>query len=188
MKVLKNIQIQEIQLPIRKSLHESLNVVVDLPKTSINESQKDFSIQVSVTNACHNADCVVYRVRFFNADSNEPLMSFIYSPDTHYTSEYLTTAFAKDCDYWLLDTTFNNDYLERYKFDDRKPHSCPRYSAALCEKAHVKTYLAGHYYWKRFAKHYENVEQNIKKQTENNFSGNIIVLQDKKEVVLYSKK
>lgn len=181
----KNIKIETIKLPIRKSITEKLDQIIELPLYTFYSGDKiEFAIKVSIINALHSKECIVYRLDILNEVDGNALLSFMYSPDTRYNSDYLTKI-AQDADFWLLDTTFNNRYVEKYLMNTRKKHSCPKYSAQLCENAKVKNYLAGHYFWKRFAKNYSDAGEQIKIQMENRFSGNVIILEDLNPVVLY---
>lgn len=181
----KNVKIETIKLPVRKSITDQFDQILELPLIPFYREEKvDFIMKISITNAMHSKECIAYRLDLFNEEGSKSVLSFVYSPDTRYNSNYLTN-FAHNIDFWLLDTTFNNDYIEKHKNNMSKLHSSPRYSAELCEKAKSKNYLVAHYFWKRFAKSYSDASEQIKIQTENRFSGNIIVLEDLNPIVLY---
>jgi ribonuclease BN (tRNA processing enzyme) len=183
-KTYDNLKIMKIELPIREKLTDNLNKPIEIPLITFNkENACEFSLKISVINAIHSKECVAYRLEFYEKGEKR-LLYFVHSPDTRYNSEYLID-FAKESDYWLLDTTFKTEYVEKYKDNIRKKHSCPKYSALLCERAKVKNYLVGHYFWKRFAKKYEDAAQNIKNEVEKYFTGTIQVLEDLCPIVLY---
>jgi ribonuclease BN (tRNA processing enzyme) len=144
------------------------------------------SILIHAQKAIHTKDSLAFRV-WIREDLNSAIQSldYVYSPDTKFTSDHLAT-FAQNTDYWMLDTTFSNEILE--KSMKRRflvhAHCSPKYSGRLCEKAHAKTYLVIHYFWKRFANQYVDVDRALIEDAQKEFHGKILVSHDLKEISL----
>ncbi|MHA1339144.1 MAG: MBL fold metallo-hydrolase [Promethearchaeota archaeon] len=156
------------------------------------KNSKKLKIEISVANAIHNPNTLAYRLNFIytstiQSKNMNPLFSIVYSPDTRFDSTNLVE-FAKNADYWLLDTTFSNNFIEKHKNWVKLTHSSPKFSAILCEKAQVKNYVVCHYFWKRFSSNYNNFDKFLKKEIGDSYSGNIIIAKDLKIIQLWPPK
>jgi ribonuclease BN (tRNA processing enzyme) len=154
----------------------------------------DFLVKISVAPAMHSNSSVAYRLKISSldkkSDSNKEL-DLIFSPDTSYQSNYLVP-FAKDAQYWLLDSGFQKDVIDEYyemylkheKGGEIVCHSSPYHSGKICEAASVKNYVVVHYVWPRYTDKFENVEENMISRIRPVYNGNIIVSFDLKPIQL----
>lgn len=145
-------------------------------------------IIVNSISTIHTCPTISYK---FEVPTIKKKISCIYTPDTRYDA-YNLIEFAQDADYWLLDTTFDDDFYDNIVHNpettqhlkNKFQHSSPKYSAKLCHQANVKNYIAIHYYWKRFHEKYAKVKDVIYKSAKNEFPNNIIVSEDLKSIIL----
>jgi ribonuclease BN (tRNA processing enzyme) len=147
-----------------------------------------FKLSIKITHTIHIKDSVAFRLGLEMVDSTSTVLKkneLVYSPDTKYDSDNLIP-FAKDVDYWLLDTTFHKDYIIQEVAGGKNDphHSSPEHSARLCRLANVKNYVIIHYFWSRFAEKYEDAEQNLLEMAKQEYSGNIIVSKDLHPIIL----
>ncbi|MBD3187649.1 hypothetical protein GF325_12515 [Candidatus Bathyarchaeota archaeon] len=139
--------------------------------------------------AYHSKDGLAYRLNFHlsgNDGTGSRHLSVVYSPDTHYNSTHLTK-FAMNADYWLLDTTYNDDLLLENidKYGGLLTHSSATRSALLCKAARVKHYIAGHYFWKRYGSTPARARCSIERAASNIFDGTVIAPRDLHEIPLH---
>lgn len=145
---------------------------------------EDFKIIITADRAVHSPDCIAYKVKIYSANDDKKLTSFVYTPDTKFDS-YDLSEFAYNADYWLLDTTFHTEFVQKGKDNIFLKHSSPEYSAIMCEKANVGTYIVGHYFWERFGTTYGEAVDNIRSKAQTYFKGKIIVARDLEPITLY---
>jgi ribonuclease BN (tRNA processing enzyme) len=154
--------------------------------------QSGVELTIGATGAIHGANALCYRMKF-KSNENTQSLDLVYSPDTRFVTPHLPE-FAKNADYWLLDSTFSKKMLDHAieitkTNPTKKPHpylyhSSPFYSARMCQTANVKSYIVIHYFWKRFAKKYIDAENAIIDEISGEFSGKIIVSKDLQEINL----
>jgi ribonuclease BN (tRNA processing enzyme) len=146
------------------------------------------NIEVSSIATIHTCPTVSYK---FIISLKKRDLICVYTPDTRYDATHLIE-FAQRADYWLLDTTFDDDFYDKIIYNpdktqhlkERYQHSSPKYSAKLCQLANVKNYVVIHYYWKRFHEKYSIVKNIIIDSAKREFFNRIIVTEDTVPVIL----
>ncbi len=143
-------------------------------------------IKIDAVAANHPAHSLAYKFTFQTKQAKEGknTMEICFCPDTSAYSDELIP-FFKDADYGLIDTTFDDIGLQKY-FKRRAPitHCSPKFSGTLMKQAGVKTYVAVHYFWKRFGKIYSEAIENLRASIYEYFRGDIIITEDLKPIQL----
>lgn len=155
---------------------------------NLQEFQVNQFIYVQSIPAIHSIPTLSYK---FKITTSKSIINCVYTPDTLYNSPQLMDH-ARNADYWLLDTTFNDFFIENLvqKIRQKKhwfyypKHSSPKYSAILCQQANVKNFIAIHYYWKRFHKEYSKVKQIIINSANDVYAGRTMVSEDCIPIIL----
>lgn len=152
-------------------------------------NNRNIQMDLSATPAWHTTSSIATKLIFKLNDPKQQTqahtVNLVYSPDTSFKSDYLVS-FARDADYWLLDTTYHRPILDKAyaKYLQKKwrgeihGHSSPEYSAMLCEQAKVKHYVVIHYFWKRFTKNFDEIRSTLRNLASQFYHGKIIVAKD----------
>ena len=145
-----------------------------------------YGISISSVEANHPGHALALKFSFSKENNNQSKDSIeiCFCPDTSAFSTHLIP-FFKDADYVLMDTTFNDKGLEKYiKIGASITHCSPKFSGPILKAANVKTYIAIHYYWKRFGKTYAEAVEHLRTAIYEFFRNNIIISEDLKPIQL----
>lgn len=151
-----------------------------------NSSFTIHGISISSFEADHPAHALALKFSFHKEKNNQNTekIDICFCPDTSAFSTHLIP-FFKDAEYVLIDTTFDDEGLEKYiKIGAKITHCSPKFSGPILKAANVKTYIAIHYFWKRFGKTYSEAIENLRTSIFEYFQGNIIISEDLKAIQL----
>jgi len=138
------------------------------------EHDENIGISFQAANTTHPMWTVTYRFQF---TENIRKFSLVFTPDHCCNDPTPAKRFAKDADYWLLDSTYIKSNPNPGTFYPGL-HSSLEYSEVLCKWAGVKTYLIGHYCWDRQAPTYVEAIKELRRYSGKIFSGNILLTEE----------